>query len=474
MARRRRLPVRAARTWRDTPIAGVIRPIENFVHQSTSSGIILLIATVVALLLANIPATAPLYFGVLESYITIDTGLFHIEENVLHWINDGLMAIFFLLVGLEIKREVAAGELSNPRAALLPIAAAIGGVVVPALIYVAFNFNGDGFRGWGVPMATDIAFALGCLALLGKRVPFSLKVFLTAVAIVDDLIAVLVIAIFYSGGLNFAMLGLGFLVLGVLVAANVLGIRTLTLYLGLGLIVWYAFLESGVHATIAGVLIALTIPARYAIDDRAFADKMEALLERFKGSLEHPTRTTNEARLLTDEHQNNLIQGMETASEQALAPLQRLEHQLHTPVQFIIMPIFALANAGVSLNLNGFDATETAVALGIVLGLVVGKPIGILAGSYLVVRAGWAELPGRTGWNHMVGAGILAGIGFTMSLFIASLGFGEGSELLNSAKIAILVASLIAGGVGMTYLSRAKPLPDRVVTVPDTIEAEPT
>ncbi len=452
---RRRIEVRAARTWRDTPIAGVIQPIENFVHQSTSSGIVLLTATIIALLLANLPATAPLYFGILDSHISITAGAFSIDESVLHWVNDGLMAVFFLLVGLEIKREVAAGELSNPRAALLPIAAAIGGVVVPALIYTAFNLNSTGSRGWGVPMATDIAFALGCLALLGKRVPFALKIFLTAVAIVDDLIAVLVIAIFYSGGLDFTMLGLGFLVLGVLVAANVMGIRTLTFYLGLGLIVWYAFLQSGVHATIAGVLIALTIPARYAIDDRAFAEKMGALLKQFQGSLEHETRGDGD-RMLTDEHQNSLIQGMETASEQALAPLQRLEHMLHAPVQFIIMPIFALANAGVALSLNGFDATETAVALGIIFGLVLGKPVGLMGGAYLVVKAGWAELPHQVGWHQMLGAGILAGIGFTMSLFIAALGFGEGSELLTSAKLAILVASLIAGGVGMVYLSRVK------------------
>lgn len=452
---RRRIEVRAARTWRDTPIAGVIRPIEAFVHQSTSGGIILLIATIIALLLANLPATAPLYFGVLDSHISISAGAFHIDESVLHWINDGLMAIFFLLVGLEIKREVAAGELSNPRAALLPIAAAIGGVVVPALIYTAFNWNSGGLRGWGIPMATDIAFALGCLALLGKRVPFALKIFLTAVAIVDDLIAVLVIALFYSGGLNFTMLGLGFLILGALLVANLMGIRSLTFYLSLGVLVWYAFLESGVHATIAGVLIAFTIPARYAINDHAFADKMGALLGQFRETLKDPGREPA-ALMLTDEHQNSLIQSMETASEYALAPLQRLEHLLHTPVQFIIMPIFALANAGVALQLNGFDATELAVTLGIILGLVVGKPIGLFGAAYLVVKAGWAELPHRVTWSHILGAGILAGVGFTMSLFIAALGFGEGSELLSDAKVAILVASLLAGGMGMVYLSRVK------------------
>lgn len=452
---RKRIQIRAARTWRDTPIAGVIKPIEDFVHQSTSSGIVLLIATVVALLLANLPATAPTYFGILESHISITAGAWTIDESVLHWVNDGLMAIFFLLVGLEIKREVVAGELSNLRAALLPIAAAIGGVTVPALIYLAFNWNSGGAQGWAIPMATDIAFALGCLALLGNRVPFALKVFLTAVAIVDDLIAVLVIAIFYSGGLDLMVLGMGLLLLGLLMMANVLGIRALTLYLVVGVLVWYAFLESGVHATIAGVLIAFTIPARYALDDRAFAERIAMLLERFRGSLEHETRGEGE-RLLTDEHQNSLIQSMETASEQALAPLQRLEHLLHTPVQFIVMPIFALANAGVTLSLNGFDATEIAVTVGIVLGLVLGKPIGLMAGALLVVKAGWAELPRQVGWHQMLGAGILAGIGFTMSLFIAALGFGEGSELLNDAKLAILVASLIAGGVGMVYLSRER------------------
>jgi NhaA family Na+:H+ antiporter len=298
---------------------------------------------------------------------------------------------------------------------------------------------------------------LGCLALLGSLIPFALKVFLTAVAIVDDLIAVLVIAIFYSGGLDFTMLGLGVAILGILLIANFLGIRSLTFYLTLGLVVWYAFLESGVHATIAGVLLALTIPARAALNDQSFVRKMEGLLGQFRDTMQ-PNAQASVIPMI-DEHQNSIVQEMESASEGALAPLQRLEHMLHTPVQMGIMPIFALANAGVPLVIHTLTPTELSVGLGIIVGLVVGKPLGIMVASYAVVRSGLAVLPAGVRWAHMGGVGILAGLGFTMSLFIASLGFGEGSELLNSAKLAILVASVLAGGVGMVYLSRVKPTP---------------
>lgn len=448
---------RAAHTWRDTPIATVIQPIEAFVAQSTSGGIVLLVATVLALLLANLPATRDAYFALLATPISLTVGAFHLEESVLHFVNDGLMALFFLLVGLEIKREVAVGELRDPRAALLPIAAALGGVLVPALLYTLFNWGGEGARGWGVPMATDIAFALGCLALLGKRIPFALKIFLTAVAIVDDLMAVVVIALFYSGGLNFTMLGLGFALLALLWLANRLGIRALWFYLAVGVVVWYAFLESGVHATIAGVLLAFTIPARSAINDAAFADKIEGLLTQFRSTLlPNPPKP---AALMIDEQQNSIVQEMESASEAALSPLQRLEHLLHTPVQMVIMPIFALANAGVPLVIHTFTPTEISVMLGIIVGLVVGKPVGLLSAAYLVVRSGLAPLPAGVRWAHMVGAGLLAGVGFTMSLFIAGLGFGEGSELLNNAKLAILAASILAGSAGMMYLSRVSPAP---------------
>ncbi len=448
MSKRRTL--RIANTWRDTPIAKVIQPIEDFVERSSSSGIVLLVATILALLCANIAAIAPSYFGFLDTHIGITIGAFELEESILHWINDGLMVVFFLLVGLEIKRELLVGELSNPRAALLPIAAALGGAIVPALLYAAFNWGKPGIDGWGVPMATDIAFALGCLALLGDRVPFSLKVFLTAVAIVDDLIAVIVIAVFYSSGINWAMLGLGLLLLVLLFIANTMGVRELFIYLGVGVVVWLAFLQSGVHATIAGVLLAITIPARCQINDKEFRERIQALLNAFHAHEKEPQTPTTNAR------QNTIIQEMEDTALAVLTPLQRLEHDLHTPVHFLIMPLFAFANAGVALSLDTFSSAEVAIALGIIVGLVIGKPLGLFSVAYVVVKQGWATLPAGVRWGHILGAGILAGLGFTMSLFIAALGFGEGSEYLSIAKIAILVASIIAGGAGMFFLSRTR------------------
>ncbi len=320
---------------------------------------------------------------------------------------------------------------------------------MPALIYIALNFGSPGARGWGIPMATDIAFALGLLALLGRRIPFGLKVFLTAVAIVDDLIAVLVIALFYSGGVSFAALGAGFGILLVLLLANVLGIRSILFYVSLGILVWLAFLQSGVHATVAGVLIAWTVPARNRIDPPAFLEQARAILTRFENSRLEPTI------MLTDEVQQTAVIELEEACEHVQAPLQKLEHSLHIPVSFLIMPIFALANAGVSLSLTSVAGETFQVALGIMAGLVLGKPIGLIGASWIAVRTGIAALPEGVQWSHMVGVGSLAGIGFTMSLFIASLGFGE-SELLDTAKLGILLASVIAGSAGYLLLLRTK------------------
>jgi NhaA family Na+:H+ antiporter len=294
-------------------------------------------------------------------------------------------------------------------------------------------------------MATDIAFALGVLALLGNRIPFTLIIFLTAVAIVDDLIAVLVIAFFYTGGIDGAALGAGFALLAVLVAANLLGIRTILFYVVVGLGVWLAFLASGVHATIAGVLVAWTIPARNRIDPREFLGRARGLLERFEHSQVEP------AVMLTDEAQQSAVIELEKACEDVQAPLQKMEHRLHFWVQFVIMPIFALANAGVALSLSGVGGDTGPVTLGIVTGLVLGKPIGLLGASWLAIRTGIVALPEGVTWRHMVGASCLAGIGFTMSLFIATLGFGEG-ELLAAAKLGILVASVIAGTLGYVLL----------------------
>jgi Na+:H+ antiporter, NhaA family len=435
--------------WSATPIARVLGPMQRFIGREASSGIILLAMTIIALALANSPL-AEHYLALLETNIGITAGPFELEQNVLHWINDGLMTIFFFLVGLEIKREVIAGELASLRAAALPIIAAIGGVLVPAGIYSLLNAGGVGARGWGVPMATDIAFALGCLALLGSRIPFALKIFLTAVAIVDDLIAVLVIALFYSDGLNLAALAIGLGVLLVLMLVNLFGIRAPVVYAVLGAIVWLAFLRSGVHATIAGVLIAFTIPARNRIDAPTFLRRAHGILGQFESSTTAPSRT------LTDEVQQSAVIELEELCEQVQAPLQKIEHSLHGWVALLIMPVFALANAGVALSLDNLGGETSLVVLGIVLGLVLGKPIGLVGASWLAVRLGLADLPQGVGWPHMLGVGVLAGIGFTMSLFIATLGFAD-PNVLATAKISILLGSLIAGTAGLLLLSRMKP-----------------
>jgi NhaA family Na+:H+ antiporter len=434
--------------WSETSLAHILSPLQKFIHSETASGIVLIIVTVIALVIANSPLAGP-YDDVLHSYISISVGPFTLRETVIHWINDGLMAIFFFLVGLELKREALVGELSSLRQAALPFFAAVGGAIAPAVLYILLNAGGAGSVGWGVPMATDIAFALGVLALVGDRAPWTLKVFLTAVAVIDDLLAVLVIAIFYSGGVNVAALGVGIAVLVVLGLLNLLGIRTILVYIALGFVVWVAFLQSGIHATIAGVLVALTVPARRRIDEVGFVQRVRNLIGHFEA------RDTTSAAMMTDDIQQSAVLELEDACEAVQAPLQKLEHQLHTWVAFGIVPIFALANAGVRLSLEGISGAGLPIVLGIVLGLVVGKPLGLIGLSWLVVRTGVAALPEGVRWVHIVGAGCLAGLGFTMSLFIATLGFGE-SQLLEAAKLGILTASLIAGLLGFTLLRRVQ------------------
>ncbi len=438
--------------WSATPIARLLGPMQEFIHQSASGGIVLMVMTIIALLVANSPL-ADSYFAILETKVGFNAGFFQLEKSVIHIINDGLMAIFFFLVGLEIKREVLVGELSNLRAALLPIIAAIGGAAVPALIYFAINAGGYAAKGWGIPMATDIAFALGCLALLGSRVPFALKIFLTAVAIVDDLMAVLVIAIFYSSGIDLAALGTGFALLAVLIAVNVFGFRNPLIYVLIGFFVWLAFLQSGVHATIAGVLIAMTIPARNRIDAPTFAQRAHQLLHHFEQRAEAEGQP---ARMVTDEEQQTAVIELEELCENVQAPLQKMEHKLHAWSAFFILPIFALANAGVPISAGSLSGEGLPVLLGVVLGLVLGKPIGLVGATWLAVRAGITSLPAGITWAHILGVGLLAGIGFTMSLFIATLGLTD-PAVLASAKLAILIASVLAGSIGMFFLSRVLP-----------------
>ncbi|HMO58127.1 MAG TPA: Na+/H+ antiporter NhaA [Roseiflexaceae bacterium] len=438
-----------ARDWRETPLARIISPMQRFIHSETSGGLVLIAATILALILANSPLSSA-YMGVLKSYIGISVGPFELRENVLHWINDGLMALFFFVVGLELKREAIVGELANPRNAILPIVAAIGGAAIPALIYVALNAGGPGSAGWGVPMATDIAFALGVLALLGDRAPFALKVFLTAVAVIDDLLAVLIIALFYSGELNYTALGIGFIFLALLAVTNLTGVRRTIVYVALGLIVWLAFLQSGVHATIAGVLVALTIPARNRINPDLFLERARGLLAQFERT------DPGQERMMTDERQQSAVYELEAACEEVQAPLQKIEHALHPWVAFGVIPIFALANAGVQLSPDALGGDAMPIILGVTLGLVLGKPIGIMLTSWLLVRFSVVALPRGVTWRQVLGVSFLAGIGFTMSLFIATLAFGDGARL-EAAKIGILGASLIAGLAGYGLLRSGEP-----------------
>ncbi|MDP9378626.1 MAG: Na+/H+ antiporter NhaA [Chloroflexota bacterium] len=426
------------------PIRRVLYPISEFMHEEASGGIVLMLCAIAALIWANSP-WADAYTSLWQTRVTIGPEGYDISKDLLHWINDGLMAVFFFVVGLEIKREVLVGELASLRQAALPIAAALGGMVVPALIYLSLNLAGEGASGWGVPMATDIAFALGVLALLGRRTPTSLKVFLTALAIVDDLGAVLVIALFYTAEVSWAALGAAAVFLAILTAINRLDVRHPVPYALLGIGLWVAFLKSGMHATIAGVLLAMMIPARTRVDTGEFVQRARELLDEFDRSGEEG------ANILTNAGQQAAVEELEAACEQVQTPMQRLEHSLHPWVAFGIVPLFALANAGVALGGDLGAALTEPVTLGVIAGLVLGKQVGITLFAWLVVRTGVTDLPSDISWRHVYGAGWLAGIGFTMSLFISSLAFGEG-PLLNTAKVGILAASLLSGMVGWTII----------------------
>ena len=425
-------------------IERVLRPFQQFFATAAAGGLVLLACTAVALLLANSP-WADAYHHFWETPITIGAPEFGLTLSLHHWVNDGLMAVFFFLVGLEIKREVLVGELASRRSAALPVAAALGGMLVPAALYASVNLGGPGAAGWGVPMATDIAFALGILALLGDRVPAGLRVFLAALAIADDLGAVLVIAFFYTGALDWTALGSAGVVLAVLAALNRAGARRPLTYALLGVVLWLFVLKSGVHATIAGVLLALTVPARMRISEDEFLARADASLAEFRAA-DEPGRT-----VLTNQGHQAALQALESAADAAQAPLQRMEHALHGLVAFMIMPVFALANAGVALGGEAGAAVRSPIAWGVVLGLVIGKPLGITLASYLAVRAGAADLPAGMAWHHVQGAGWLGGIGFTMSLFVAGLAFGD-PAMLDIAKLGVLAASVTAGLVGYGLL----------------------
>jgi NhaA family Na+:H+ antiporter len=432
------------------PIQQVVEPFQEFVHAESSGGILLLAATAVALIWANSP-WADTYHEIWQTPISLVVGQHALTETVLEWINDGLMAMFFFVIGLEIKREMLVGELASIRQAALPLAAAVGGTVVPAALYAGFNAGGPGAPGWGIPMATDIAFALGVLGLMGDRVPASLKVFLAALAIGDDLMAVMVIAIFYTSTISWINIGIGGFFLMLLIGANVLGVRHVLVYsvLGIGGL-WLAFLMSGVHATIAGVLAAMTIPARTTLGRGEFLARGRALLRRFEQV------TSSGTSPLANQEQLEVTQRLETAVRNVATPLQRLEHALHPWVTVAVMPVFALANAGVTLEAGIAGVLVSPVAWGVIVGLLIGKPVGVLLASGIVIRSQVANMPDGVRWPHLTGVGFLAGIGFTMSLFITDLAFGR-AEASISAKIGILLGSVLAGLIGWMILRRVRP-----------------
>lgn len=430
----------------------IINPVNRFISKSTTGGIVLFIAAIIAIVLAN-SSLAESYHHFWENKFGFTfNGTTYLNYSIHHWVNDGLMAIFFFVVGLELKREFIGGELASPKNAMLPIIAAIGGMVVPALIYVFFNYGTDTSHGWGIPMATDIAFALGVLFLLGDRIPASLKVFLTALAIVDDLGAVLVIAIFYTAEIDYYMLftGLGFVVF--LLFSKALGVRNTIFYALIGIFgVWLPFLLSGVHATIASVLVAFTIPASSRIKENFFVDKITLFLNHFKLADKNnkvPTLTSDQLHVLED---------IRVTTKDAMTPLQRLEHRMHPFVSFIIMPIFALANAGVTFSNDILAETTSNVTLGVAIGLILGKVIGVFGISIAVIKLKIANMPEGLNNLHLFGVGFLAAIGFTMSLFVTNLAFINSApdviaEHQLQAKLGIFIASLLAGIIGYFIL----------------------
>ncbi len=416
--------------------------ISQFIRQETLGGILLILATLVAVFWAN----SSFYEGYhyLTHEIRVGTSFGDFNFSLHHWVNDGLMALFFFTIGLEIKREIMGGELSSVKKAALPVMAALGGMVVPAAVFLMLNGNNPHSQGWGIPMATDIAFALGIVALLGSRVNINLKIFLTALAIADDLGAILVIAVFYTDTIHYYQLGIAMVAIIILIFGNTMGIRSSLFYGIIGSAVWLAFFFSGVHATIAGVLIAFTIPANAKINEIDYIESLCTLLTKFEG--EKP----NDSKLLTRE-QAHLIEKIEALGNDAQTPLQRLEHLLHPISAYMIIPVFALFNAGVRIEGNIMDMVLHPVSLGIIAGLVLGKLIGISVFSHLAITLKLAVLPQGVCFRDIYGAALLAGIGFTMSIFIADLAFSD-PQVIQIAKVGIFTASILSAILGVFVL----------------------
>ncbi len=424
----------------------VLTPLDDFIHRQTTSGILLMLCAVVAIYIAN-SQWSESYHHFLTIPFTVGIPEFQISKTLHHWINDGLMAIFFFVIGLELKREILVGELANIKLAMLPIIAAAGGMLAPVLIYLSINPEGHAINGWGVPMATDIAFALGALALLGKRIPKNLLTFLIALAIVDDLGAVLVIALFYTETINIFALIITAAVMVALVVINLGGIRRSSPYILLGVVLWIAMLQSGMHATLAGIILAFTIPMRPKYNANRFLSQINEMVMQIKRAYKQ------EENIVRNDELRSRVRALGDGVLLVQAPAQIIERKMHIPTAYFIIPVFSLANAGVPIDWASFGSVIThPVSIGITAGLVLGKLIGIAGFSWVAVKLGVTSLPNGLNFKHIIGAALMGGIGFTMSIFIAELGFAHHAEDLLMAKTGILIASVLAGVSGFIWL----------------------
>jgi Na+:H+ antiporter, NhaA family len=429
-----------------TVINKIINPFQRFFKLQASGGIFLLIVTILALVIANSPLY-DLYYNFFHTKLTIGFGEFKLSKYLLLWINDGLMGIFFFVVGLEIKREIIAGELSSFKKASLPIAAALGGLIIPALFYIVLNYNQPGMSGWGIPMATDIAFSIAILMLLGDKVPIGLKVFLTAFAIVDDIGAVMVIALFYSGEIQWNLMFIAAGIYGLLLLINFLNIRIIVLYVFIGAILWYLFLMAGIHPTIAGILLAFTIPVKRKI-------KLSSYIKRIKGHLGELCEEACQEKIAMTHDQLEVIDNIQDDTKKVQSPLQALEHGLHGFVVFFIMPVFAFANAGVQLVNDSGDVSFGWISISLGIALVFGKAIGISLFSWISLKLKWAQLPDNVVFKKIIAMSFLGGVGFTMSIFITNLAFTN-DIYIDQAKTGILIFSFISGLVAYIILRNA-------------------
>ena len=425
----------------------VISPFQEFTRNQTTASLLLLLCTVVALIIAN-SSYSHSYETLLKTPVGFAAGEFALKLSIHGWINEGLMAVFFFILGLEIKREILVGELKEPKQSIPVIIAAFGGMILPATIFLAFNADTPASHGWGIPMATDTAFAVGILALFKNRIPIALLTFLTALAIIDDIGAILVIALFYTKTLNLVSISVAGLLLLVLIVFNLIGVRRAALYFAGAFFIWMALLNSGVHATIAGILVAFIVPARPKREPEWFINRVKKLVSRF----EHIENTSAQP-ILGEESQHLVVEQVQDSAEKASTPLRRWERRLEQPVGLFVMPIFALANAGIPIDIESISSLwDHSLSLGIIFALVFGKSLGITLFCWIAVRIGLGNLPRNVTMHHIFGLGLVGGIGFTMAIFIAGLGFNSDPQAILLAKSAIIIGSLVAGLSGAMWL----------------------